>query len=175
MKKADNKKSVKNSDSPRHSPQTTKSSGSSPRPDNHSAIERDRTKERPRSEKPREPNHSEHTLPNETKTNSVTVTRDTKQLSDKAPVKKAADKTEKTNSAIQKDIKVPENSHSAPVSNKRKSKQKSEAEALDQLQETVETMVAGMTVEEVINPLCNNGFYLVLLVLYNTLGMVHCI
>ena len=152
MKKVDSKKLVKNSDSPRQSPQTTQSSQSSPRPNSVPTKEKDKNKEKLKTEKPKEADKSENTLPNNTKANSVIVTPDAKQLSDKAPVKKAADKTEKNadNSAIQRDIKVPENSRSTSETSKRKSKQKSEAEALDQLQETVETMVAGMTVEEVI-------------------------
>lgn len=158
MKKVDNKKSVKNSESLRQSPKTTQPSRSSPRPVPPKETEKDKEKDKPKLETPpkiADKSKSPQTV-KETKAKPVIVNSETKQLNDKPPVKKAADKTEKSidNSAIQKENKVPENSNSASVVDKKKAKQKSEAEALDQLQETVETMVAGMTVEEVMKKFC---------------------
>ena len=152
MKKVDSKKSVKNSESQKLSPQPTQPSRGSPK--HAPPKEKEKVKENHAKVKTSAVNNVEKSKSAETeepKAKSVIVTPDTKHPSDKTTVKTAADKTEKPieNSAIQKDTKVPDNSKSSSEANKRKAKQKSEAEALDQLKETVETMVAGMTVEEV--------------------------
>ena len=157
MKKGDGKKPLKNAEPQnRQSPQPhpTQPSRGSPKPappkqkekdnrENHSKVTNSAIKNVAKSK----PTETE-----QPKAKAVIKTPDTKQSCDKTMVKTAADKTEKTieSSAVQKDTKVPDNStSSSSEANKRKAKQKSEAEALDQLKETVETMVAGMTVEEV--------------------------
>ena len=167
MKKVDNKKPVKNSE-----PQNRQSPGPQPTPTQPSRGS-PRGSPKPgglpkQKEKDSQENQSKLTnsavknvaksKPTETeqpKAKAVIKTPDNaKQPSDnKTTVKTAADKTEKTietQSAVQKDTKVPDSNSAGPTeADKRKAKLKSEAEALDQLKETVENMVAGMTVEEV--------------------------